>query len=143
MGALPLAASIIAARPIAEVDDLTKIAGITLNKIDVFRDQVLTDEPPPPPQTAAFYLTDLDSYLNQDVTVLVASVSQSNLSAPDSFRAVMLDTANQNEPGGQIAALIPDEFYDSFLQYYQQPGRPFTGLLFNHNSNTVLVYSRK
>ena len=138
-----LAASIIAARPIAEVDDLTKIAGITLNKIDVFRDQVLTDEPPPPPQTAAFYLTDLDSYLNQDVTVLVASVSQSNLSAPDSFRAVMLDTANQNEPGGQIAALIPDEFYDSFLQYYQQPGRPFTGLLFNHNSNTVLVYSRK
>ena len=55
----------------------------------------------------------------------------------------MLDTANQNEPGGQIPALIPDEFYDSFIQYYQESGRSFTGLLFQHNSKTVLVYSRK
>ncbi|CAA6689957.1 MULTISPECIES: helix-hairpin-helix domain-containing protein [unclassified Lentimonas] len=138
-----LAASIIAARPIAAVDDLAKISGITLNKIDAFRNQVLTDEPPPPPQTAAFYLADIDSYLNKDATVIVASVAQSDLSAPDSFRAVLLDTANQNEAGGQIPALIPDEFYDSFIQYYQEPGRSFTGLLFQHNANTVLVYSRK
>jgi len=138
-----LAASIIAARPLATVDDLANISGITVNKIDAFRDQVLTDEPPPPPQTAAFYLADSDSYLNKDVTVLVASVAQSDLSAPDSFRAVILDTANQNEHGGQIPALIPDEFYDSFIQYYQEPGRSFTGLLFQHHSNIVLVYSRK
>ena len=138
-----LASYIIAARPIATIDDLAKIPGITLNTIDVFRDQVLTDEPPPPPQTAAFYLADIDTYLNKDVTVLVASVAQSDLSAPDSFRAVMLDTANKNEPGGQIPALIPDEVNDSFIQYYQEPGRSFTGLLFQHNSKTVLVYSRK
>ena len=125
------------------VDNLAKIPGITANKIDTFRDQVLTDEPPPPSQTAAFYLADSDSYLNKDVTVLVASVAQSDLSAPDSFRAVILDTANQNEPGGQIPALIPHEFYDSFIQYYQEPGRSFTGLLFQHHSNIVLVYSRK
>jgi len=138
-----LATSIIAARPIATIDDLAKIAGITLNKIDAFRGQVLTNEPPPPPQTAAFYLADLDSHLNTDVTVLVASVVQSDLSAPDSFRAVLLDTANQNAPGGQIPAFIPDEFYDSFLKYYQESGRSFTGLLFQHNTTTVLVYSRK
>ena len=138
-----LAASIIAARPIAAVDDLAKISGITLNKIDAFRNQVLIDEPPPPPQTAAFYLAEIDTYLNKDVTVLVSSVSRSNLSAPASFQAVILDTANKNEAGGQIPALIPDEFYDSFIQYYQEPGRSFTGLLFQHNSNTVLVYSRK
>ena len=140
---LPVACSIIAARPIASIDDLAKISGITLNKIDAFRDQVLTDEPPPPPQTAAFYLADLDRHLNTDVTVRVAAVVQSDLSAPDSFRSVLLDTAYQNAPGGQIPAFIPVEFYDSFLNYYQESGRSFTGLLFQHNATTVLVYSRK
>jgi DNA uptake protein ComE-like DNA-binding protein len=138
-----LASYIIAARPIAAVDDLANIPGITLNKIDAFRDQVLTDEPPPLSQTAAFYLVDVDTYLNKDVTVLVASVTRSEMSAPTSFRSVMLETANQDQPGGQIPALIPDEFYDSFIQYYQESGRLFTGLLFQHNSNIVLVYSRK
>lgn len=138
-----LAAAIIAARPIAAIDDLANIPGITLNKIDVFRDQVLTDEPPPPPQTAAYYLADLDRYLNREVTVQVASVVQSDLTAPDSFRAVLLNTANQNIPGGHIPALIPEEFYDSFLQYYQESGRSFTGLLFQYTTTTVLVYSRQ
>jgi endonuclease YncB( thermonuclease family) len=138
-----LAGYIIAARPIATVDDLAKIPGITLAKIDVFRAQVLTDEPPPPPQTAAYYLADTESFLNKDVTVIVSAVIQSDLAAPSSFRAVNLQTANQGEPGGSIPAFIPDEFYDSFMQYYQESGRTFTGLLFQHDSNLVLVYSRK
>lgn len=138
-----LAAHIIAARPIAAVDDLVKIPGITLAKIDVFRALVLTDEPPPPPETAAFYLAETEAYLNKNVTVIVSTVAQSDLTAPASFRAVNLQTANQGEPGGDIAAFIPDEFYDSFIQYYQESGRSFTGLLFRHETNIVLVYSRK
>ncbi len=137
-----LAGYIIAARPIAAVDDLVKIPGITLAKIDAFRAQVLTDEPPPPPNTAAFYLADTEAYLNKDVMVMVSAVIQSDLTAPASFRAVNLQTANEGEPGGNIAAFIPDEFYDSFIQYYQESGRTFTGLLFQHKSNIVLVYSR-
>ncbi len=137
-----LAAYIIAARPIVAVDDLVKIPGITLAKIDVFRAQVLTDEPPPPPQTAAFYLADTEAYLNTNVTVIVSAVAQSDLTAPASFRAVNLQTANAGEPGGSILALIPDELYNTFMQYYQESGRTFKGLLFQHESNIVIVYSR-
>lgn len=137
-----LAAYIIAARPITAVDDLVKIPGITTTKIDVFRDQVLTDEPPPPEQTAAFYLADTETYLNKEVTVIVSAVTKSDLTAPASFRAVKLQTANQGERGGDISAFIPDEFYDSFIQYYQESNRTFKGLLYQHESGIVLVYSR-
>jgi endonuclease YncB( thermonuclease family) len=138
-----LAGYIIAAQPIASVDDLVKIPGITLAKIDAFRAQVLTNEPPPPPNTAAFYLADTEAYLNKDVMVMVSAVIQSDLTAPPSFRAVNLQTANQNEQGGNIAAFIPDEFYDSFINYHQESGRTFTGLLFQHHSKVVLVFRRK
>jgi DNA uptake protein ComE-like DNA-binding protein len=138
-----LAACIIAARPIVAVDDLAEIAGITLTKIDVFRDQVLTDEPPPPRETAAFYLANTDSYLNKRITVIVSAVVHSDRTTPKSFRAVILHTANQGAPGGSIPAFIPDEFYDSFIQYYQDPGRRLTGLLHQHESGIVMVYSRK
>ncbi len=138
-----LASYIIAARPIAVVDDLAKIPGITMNTIDVFRAQVITDEPPPPLKTAAFYLADTETYLNTNVSVIVSAVVRSDQTAPASFRAVILQTANQGVSGGSIPAFIPDEFYDTFIQYYQQSGRSFTGLLFEHDSGTVLVYSRK
>lgn len=138
-----LASYIIAARPIAAVDDLAKIPGITMNTIDVFRAQVITDEPPPPLKTAAFYLADTETYLNTNVSVIVSAVVRSDQAAPASFRAVILQTANQGISGGSIPAFIPDEFYDTFIQYYQQSGRSFTGLLFEHDSGTVLVYSRK
>ncbi|MDG1302294.1 MAG: helix-hairpin-helix domain-containing protein [Opitutae bacterium] len=138
-----LAALIIAARPIVAVDDLAEIAGITLTKIDVFRAQVLVDEPPPPPKTAAFYLADTESYLNKTITVIVSAVGQSDLTTPKSFRAVILHTANRGVPGGSIQAIIPDEFYNSFIQYYQVPGRIFTGQLYQHESDMVIVYRRK
>lgn len=138
-----LAAAIIAARPIQAVDDLATISGITLAKIDQFRAQVLTDELPPPPNTAAFYLADTDTYLNQDVSVVVSSVAQSDLAAPEDFRAVQLQTACQGESGGSIAAFIPEELYDSFIQYYQRSGRTFTGRLLQYESQIVLVYCRQ
>jgi DNA uptake protein ComE-like DNA-binding protein len=138
-----LASDIIAARPIAAIDDLLEIPGITLSKIDVFRTHVLTDEPPPPLKTAAYYLADAQTYLDTNVTVIVSAVIQSDLAVPASFRAVILQTANQGVPGSSIPAFIPDEFYEAFVQYYQEPGRSFTGLLFQHDSNIVLVYSRK
>lgn len=138
-----LAASIIAARPIVAVDDLTKIAGITLTKIDVFRAQVLVDEPQPPPKTAAFYLADTELYLNKSITVIVSAVVQSDRTTPKSFRAVILHTGDRGVPGGSIPAIIPDEFYDSFIQYYQVPGRSFTGQLYQHESDIVIVYRRK
>ncbi len=138
-----LASYIIAARPIAAVDDLLEIPGITLPKINSFRGQVIISEPPPPPKTAAFYLADIETYLNTNVTVIVSAVVRSNQAAPASFKAVILQTDNQGVPGGSIPAFIPDEFYQAFVQYYQQPERSFTGLLYQHDSSTVLVYSRK
>ncbi len=138
-----LAAAIIDARPIQAVDDLAAIPGITLAKIDQFRTQVLTDAPAPPPNTAAFYLADHHNYLNRTISVQVSSVAKSTLSAPESFRAVQLQTAYQDEPGGSIAAFIPEELYATFIQYYQTSGRSFTGLLVQHGSQIVLLHRRR
>lgn len=138
-----LAERIIAARPFTEIDDLTKIPGISQKKVDGFRNCVLVNEPPAPPMTAAFYLADSDAYLNTEVTVLVSLAAHSDLPAPDGFRAVHLETANQGASGGSITAFIPDEYYDSFINYYRTPNREFKGLLFQKDSNIVLVYQRK
>jgi DNA uptake protein ComE-like DNA-binding protein len=138
-----LAERIIAARPFASVDELAEIPGISMKKIDAFRDLVLLDEPQPPPLTADFYLADSATYLGKEVTVLVSMVTRVNLPAPDGFRAVHLETANQGRQGGSITALVPNEYYDSFIDYYQQPNRKFTGLLFQKDAYIVLVYRRK
>lgn len=138
-----LAARIIAARPLSTLDALTAIPGISANTIDAFRAWVLVDAPPPPPYTAAFYLADRASYLNREVTVHVTSVAQTDLAAPASFRAVRLHTTYNGADGGAIDTFIPDEFYDSFIQYYRQPGRDLTALLFQYDSDVVLVYRRK
>ena len=140
---LALADRIIAARPFTSVDELTKISGISMRKVDAIRDLVLVDEPPPPPMTVAFYLAAKETYLGKEVTVLVSKVTQSDLPSPDGFHTVCLETANQGEHGGNIPAFIPDEYYDSFVDYYQQPNRKFTGLLFQKDTNIVLVYRRK
>ncbi len=140
---LALADRIIAARPFTSVDELTKISGISMRKVEAIRDLILVDEPPPPPMTAAFYLADEEAYLGKEITVLVSRVTRSDLPSPDGFQAVCLETANQGESGGSIPAFIPDEYYDSFVDYYQQPNRKFTGLLFQKDTNTVLVYRRK
>jgi hypothetical protein len=114
-----------------------------MRTVKSIRDLVLVDEPPPPPMTADFYLADKEAYLGKEVTVIVSRVTQSKLSSPDGFQTVHLETANQGEPGGNIPAFIPDEHYNSFIDYYQQPNRKFTGLLFQKDTNTVLVYRRK
>jgi len=135
-----LAADIIAIRPITAVNDLTSISGITLKKIDAFRDSVLVNKPQPPEQTADFYLSDLKTYLNKTVTVIVSSVTPSELDAPQGFCAAQLYTSNDGKSGGSITAFIPNELYRSFIEYYQNHSRTFTGLLFKRESNTVLVY---
>lgn len=135
-----LAADIIAIRPITAVNDLTSISGITLKKIDAFRDSVLVNDPQPPEQTADFYLSDLKTYLNKTVTVIVSSVTPSELDAPQGFCAAQLYTSNDGKSGGSITAFIPNELYRSFIDYYQNHSRTFTGLLFKRESNTVLVY---
>lgn len=138
-----LAARIIAARPLSTVDALAEIHGISANTIDAFRDRVLVDAPPPAPYTAAFYLADHANYLNREVTVHVTSVAQTDRAAPASFRAVRLHTTYNGADGGAIDTFIPDEFYDSFIQYYRKPGRDLTALLFQYDSDVVLVYRRK
>ena len=135
-----IAADIIAIRPITAVNDLTSISGITLKKIDAFRDSVLVNKPQPPEQTADFYLSDLKTYLNKTVTVIVSSVTPSELDAPQGFCAAQLYTSNDGKSGGSITAFIPNELYRSFIEYYQNHSRTFTGLLFKRESNTVLVY---
>lgn len=137
------AARIIAARPIASVESLVEIPGISANTLAGFSQRVITEEPPPPPFTAAFYKADLESHLNTEVTVRVASVAQSNTESPDSFRAVVLQTAHGDEDGEPITAFIPDEFYESFLNYYREPDREFTGLLYERGGEVVMVYMRK
>lgn len=138
-----LAERIIAARPFTEVDGLATIPGISMKKVDALRDLVVLDKPPPPPLTVDFYLADSGAYLNQEVTVNVSRLTQSSLTAPKGFQAVHMETANQGQQGGSISVFIPEEYYDSFISYYQQPNRKFTGLLFEQDSNIVLVYRRK
>lgn len=138
-----LAGRIIAARPIATIDSLVDISGISDKTLDGFRSLIIVAEPPPPLKTVDFYLADLQKYLNTDITLVIASVANSEASSPDSFRSVQLETAFEGEAGGNITAFIPDEFYDSFIQYYREPGRELTGLLYEREGETVLVYRRK
>jgi DNA uptake protein ComE-like DNA-binding protein len=138
-----LATRIIDARPIESVDSLVEIPGIGAKVLAGFRHLVIVEEPPPPPFTVAFYKADLDQYLNQEVTVQVASVTKSDRSSPVTFRAVTLETAHESEAGGTITAFIPEEFYDSFINYYNTPEREFTGLLYRREGEVVMVYVRK
>jgi len=137
------AKAIIQARPIETIDSLVNIPGISANKLAAFRSLIIVAEPPPPPNTVEFYLADLPSYLNKDVTLSIASVSDSKVASPESFRSVTLYTAFEGEAGGNITAFIPDEFYDSFIQYYHESGRELKGLLYDREGETVLVYRRQ
>jgi len=137
------AARIIGARPIESIDSLVEIPGITANTLAGFSHMIITEEPPPPPFTVAFYRADIDAHLDTEVTVRVDSVAQSDATSPESFRSVTLQTAYEGEDGGSITAYIPDEFYDSFINYYREPGREFTGLLYSREDDVVMVYVRK
>ncbi len=137
-----LAGRIIAVRPIQNIDALTQIPGISAKTLTGFRSLIIVAEPPPPPKTVDFYLADLQSYLNNDITLIIASIAQSDAVSPNTFRTVQLHTANQGEHGGSITAYIPDEFYDSFIQYYREPGREITGLLHQRDGEIIFVYRR-
>ena len=138
-----LAARIIGVRPINSIESLVEVPGISANTLAGFSHLVITKDPPPPALTVAFYQAELDTYLDQEVTVRVASVAQSDAASPESFRSVVLQTAYEGEDGGQITAYIPDEFYESFLNYYREPNREFTGLLYSREGEIVMVYVRK
>jgi hypothetical protein len=138
-----LSARIIAARPIRSIESLVEIPGISANTLSGFGHMVITEDPPPPPFTVAFYKDDLGTHLDTEVTVRVASVAQSDASSPESFRAVRLQTAYEGEDGGSITAFIPDEFYESFLNFYREPNREFTGLLYSRDGEVVMVFVRK
>lgn len=138
-----LASRIIQARPIESVDALVDISGISDKTLASFRALIIVAEPPPPLNTVAFYLADIDTYLNTEVTLNIASVEKSEVDSPDTFKSVRLHTATDGENGGNITAFIPDEFYDSFLQFYSTPNKALTGLLYDQGGETVLVYRRK
>jgi endonuclease YncB( thermonuclease family) len=134
---------IIAARPIESVDALVAIPGISANTLAEFRHMVVTEDPPPPPKTVAFYMAELDRYLDEEVVVVVDEVDALDVKSPDGFRALKLKTAFEGESGGAITTFIPAEFYNSFRQFYAEPGKEFTGLLYRQNGEVVLVYRRK
>jgi len=138
-----LSQRIIAARPIETIDSLVEIPGISSNTLSGFNHLVVTEDPPPPPKTAVFYMEDLEKYINTEIVVLVEQVQKSDSASPESFHAVTLITANQGEAGGKITAFIPEEFYDSFLDFYSTPGKEFTGLLHQLENETVLVFRRQ
>ena len=138
-----LAARMIGARPIGSVESLVEIPGISANTLAGFSHMIITEEPPPPPFTVLFYEADIDAYLDTEVTVRVASVTPSEADSPETFRSVILETAYEGEEGGSIKAYIPDEFYDSFINYYREPDREFTGLLYSREGEAVMVYVRK
>ncbi len=138
-----LAARMIGARPIESIESLVEIPGISGNTLAGFSHMIITEDPPPPPFTVVFYKADLDTHLDTEVTVRVASVAKSDIESPESFRSVVLQTAFEGEDGGQITAFIPDEFYESFINYYREPNREFTGLLYSREGEIVMVYVRK
>ncbi|WPJ94838.1 helix-hairpin-helix domain-containing protein [Coraliomargarita algicola] len=137
------AARIMAARPIQSIESLVQIPGITANTLAGFSHMIITEDPPPPAFTVEFYTADIDQYLDTEVTVHIASVRPSDTASPETFRSVILETAYQGESGGTITAYIPDEFYDSFINYYREPGREFKGLLYSRDGEIVMVYVRK
>ena len=137
-----LAARIIGARPILSVEGMVAIPGISENTLAGFRHMIRTEDPPPP-FTMVFYEAELDKHIGTDITVHIASVTESEAESPDRFRSITINTAFEGKEGGSVTAFIPDEFYDSFLNYYREPGREFTGLLYSNNGEVVLVYRRQ
>lgn len=140
-----LGARIIAARPIELIESLVEIRGISANTLAGFSHMIITEDPPPPEKTVAFYMADLDRYLDSEVVVVVDKVKALDMESPDGFHAVQMVTAFGGEPGGAITSFIPEEFYDSFAAFYKEPGKEFTGLLYrkNEGDEVVLVYRRK
>lgn len=138
-----LAQRIIAARPFEAVESLVEISGISANTLAGFSDMIVTEDPPPPEKTVAFYMADLERHLDTEVVVVVDQVEALDLESPAGFRAVQLKTAFQGEAGGTITSFLPEEFYDSFIQFYQEPGKEFTGFLYKQEDEVVLVYRKK
>lgn len=138
-----LADRIIDARPIQSIDSLVEISGISENTLDRFSHKIIAQGPPPPPLTAAFFRANPSTYLNTKVTVRISYVYKSTKKSPDGFSAASLKTSYEGKEGGIITAFIPDEFYESFLSYYHKPGRDFSGLLYKHEEELVMVYQRK
>lgn len=134
---------IIEARPIENFEALTKIPGISSSTLEKIRPLSIIRKPPPPEKSAAYYLASLEEYLNKEVTVEVLSLATSEVAAPDGFQTVVMETGPAGGNGGQIIAFIPTEFYDSFLNYYAIPGKDFSGILYQRNGETVLVYPRQ
>lgn len=138
-----LAQRIVAARPITNIESLVEIPGISGNTLSGFSHLIITEDPPPPAKTVAFYMADLKQYLDKEVVVMVESVEPLDIDGPAGFKALKLATAFNGEAGGAITTYIPDEFYDSFTKFYSEPGREFTGLLYQQDDDVVLVYRRK
>jgi len=136
---------IIAARPIEFIQSLVEIPGISANTLAGFSHMIVTEDPPPPDKTVAFYKADLERYLDAEVVVVVDKVEALDMESPEGFRALKLETAFKGEAGGAITTYIPEEFYDSFTEFYAEPGKEFTGLLYrkNEGEDVVLVYQRK
>jgi len=134
---------IIAARPIELIESLVEIPGIGKNTLAGFSHRIVTEDPPPPEKTVAFYTADLEHYLDQEVVVVVDGVEAVEIESPSGFRAVRLETAFKGEAGGSITTYLPDEFYDSFMQFYAEPGKEFTGLLYQQEDEVVLIYRRQ
>jgi len=134
---------IIRARPIEWIESLVEIPGISANTLAGFSHMIITEDPPPPDKTVAFYMAELERYLDTEVLVVVDKVEALEVKSPPGFRALRLKTAFQGEAGGAITTYIPDEFYDSFLQFYAEAGKEFTGLLYRRDGEVVLVYRRK
>lgn len=138
-----LSRRIIAARPFEAVESLVEIPGISANTLAGFSHRIVTEDPPIPEKTAAFYLADLEGHINSEVVVVVDQVEPLERESPEGFRAVRLETGFEGKSGGSIIAYLPDEFYDSFIQFYAQPGKEFTGLLYRQEDEVVLVYRRE
>lgn len=138
-----LSQRIIAARPIEHINALVEIPGISANTLSGFSHLIITEDPPPPDKTVAFYQADLERYIDTEVVVVVDKVEALQVPSPSGFRALKLETAFKGESGGAITTYIPEEFYDSFTEFYNESGKEFTGLLYRQEDEVVLVYRRK
>lgn len=137
-----LAGRIIQARPIATIESLVEISGISTRILARIQDRIITEDPPPPPETMAYYTAELDRYLGTEINVRVSKVEAIDLDSPPGFRAATLWTAYQGVNGGQTTAFVPEDFFESFLEFYRTPDRTFTALLHRHQGALVLVFRR-
>lgn len=164
------ASAIVAGRPWARVEDLTRIPGIgpaALARIEPFvrvsvMALVVSEAPTEPagrsvfesmkeraipvvPQSASFYRQDPERWREQMVEVSVRRIDRLQRPAPEGFVAVEADTGSRLRSGGKMLLYLPAERLEDAVEAFQRATDPIVLQVVFHymNDEDVLVMPRR